>query len=987
MKIEKINISKDKFWFIGPNAENLSLFKEFIIDAFEDHCYWRKNFHSKELPLIKESERTSEDFQQVTSLFRDNLNELTNRLKTSVPQFSSRYLGHMLPDPTFPATLGSFLGMLINNNNTSEESSPTTLTLEFEALKMICGMFDFGPQAWGHLTSGGTGANLHCLWRARDLAFYPYVLALAALNGNSAVKEALTDINLPKRGGILAMIENNSLRLLTVDERIELLSQVLDQGTKYPFLLPVLREFSVYQLGFSEFFQLARTVLADRFPKNFRLVVNKAAHYSIFKATNLLGFGKQHIAPVALDVNGAMDMRDLESTINDIHDANESVLAVVNIFGSTELGNIDNISEILSLRERLRKSDKGDFWLHSDAAWGGYFATLARDGMQKKTITSRGLENYLHNFLHELFPDSKEELKNNWDENIAEWTKHFLDAALVINQSDSITIDPHKSGYIPYPAGACLFKNYLVREVITYKSNYVNAKKATPEQEQEIIWDCPILAQYTIDGSRPSSAAVSVWLAHKTIPLDNTGHGLLIAKMVLASMYLQEVLSREVIKDAQGDTVQYIFKNDIPLTGIVCYTLKINYQGRIISLKEVNQIMDAIYHDTTLDKNANIYEKRFFLAFTRLASENYADEANLFLQKHSIPGQLVNFNDSDQEFDPWEDDDHLALFRNVTINPFFLIHKVLGKDNQVLHLAKDYAHYLAQKILTALDAVTHDKGSMSHHHYQLPCKVLILENGKVLGKLIKEHIQKTYGIKEEDVFLCRDAITAWNVVLRHRIETAILGVDLGVEKEKEGIDFLGKLSQIPFFRGAVIFTFYKQSEIADEVKEVQEKRDDWNIYYLQHFDLEAQNINYTFRRLVSLLWKVSYNQSHQKLTQDQISKNIIAPTNKFFELLKRKFEQSVKSASDDDKHPLTVVVNNFDEKDYKSNHLFMDKLFIFKSLFRVYLQQDEVAFAAAYADFSERFYLTKPEQDFIEKMFGFWKEAGLPWYLYEKRAR
>jgi glutamate/tyrosine decarboxylase-like PLP-dependent enzyme len=39
---------------------------------------------------------------------------------------------------------------------------------------------------------------------------------------------------------------------------------------------------------------------------------------------------------------------------------------------------------------------------------------------------------------------------------------------------DSITIDPHKAGYVPYPAGSLCYKDGRMRYLVTWTAPYIN---------------------------------------------------------------------------------------------------------------------------------------------------------------------------------------------------------------------------------------------------------------------------------------------------------------------------------------------------------------------------------------------------------------------------------------------------------------------------------------------------------------------------------
>jgi len=93
----------------------------------------------------------------------------------------------MCTDLTMPSMLGYFMTMLYNPNNVAIECSPLGIVAEIEVGEQLCELFGFNnkpntanePTAWGHITSGGTAANLESMWVARNLKFYPLSLRKA----------------------------------------------------------------------------------------------------------------------------------------------------------------------------------------------------------------------------------------------------------------------------------------------------------------------------------------------------------------------------------------------------------------------------------------------------------------------------------------------------------------------------------------------------------------------------------------------------------------------------------------------------------------------------------------------------------------------------------------------------------------------------------------------------------------------------------------
>jgi glutamate/tyrosine decarboxylase-like PLP-dependent enzyme len=115
--------------------------------------------------------------------------------------------------------------------------------------------------------------------------------------------------------------------------------------------------------------------------------------------------------------------------------------------GSTEHGAVDPLKDVWELRNKYQKLGLS-FAIHADAAWGGYFASLLREEHK----VGRGLP---------IDPGNKyvPELA------LSDHTRTQLDH---LKYADSITIDPHKSGYIPYPGGGLCYRDGRMRFLVTW---------------------------------------------------------------------------------------------------------------------------------------------------------------------------------------------------------------------------------------------------------------------------------------------------------------------------------------------------------------------------------------------------------------------------------------------------------------------------------------------------------------------------------------
>ena len=143
-----------------------------------------------------------------------------------------------------------------------------------------------------------------------------------------------------------------------------------------------------------------------------------------------------------------------------------------------------------------------NFVIHADAAWGGYFTSMLRDSGLLGKDPARKIDDYHQLYLSDYFKE------------------HFHQLPRV----DSVTLDPHKSGFVPYPAGSLCYRNGNMRDLITYTAPVVSHGSIDPT-----------VGPYGIEGSKPGAAATSVYLSHKVIPLNDLGYGRLLGRCLFNS--------------------------------------------------------------------------------------------------------------------------------------------------------------------------------------------------------------------------------------------------------------------------------------------------------------------------------------------------------------------------------------------------------------------------------------------------------------------
>ena len=96
------------------------------------------------------------------------LAEAAQRLGDNYPYFHPLYAGQMLKPPHPVARTAYALAMKLNPNNHALDGGRASSRMEVEAVREIAAMFGW-REFLGHLTSGGTFANLEALWVAGQM--------------------------------------------------------------------------------------------------------------------------------------------------------------------------------------------------------------------------------------------------------------------------------------------------------------------------------------------------------------------------------------------------------------------------------------------------------------------------------------------------------------------------------------------------------------------------------------------------------------------------------------------------------------------------------------------------------------------------------------------------------------------------------------------------------------------------------------------------
>ncbi len=172
------------------------------------------------------------------------------------------------------------------------------------------------------------------------------------------------------------------------------------------------------------------------------ILVSRRGHYSLGKAADLLGIGRDNLVTVETDDNNRIDIKRLREHCTRLKSEGIRPLSIVGLAGTTETGNIDPLEALADLAAEL------GCHFHVDAAWGG------------PTLFSNNYRGLLRG----------------------------------IERADSVTIDAHKQLYVPMGAGMVLFKDPATLSSIEHHAAYIIRRGSRD------------LGSRTLEGSRPGMA-------------------------------------------------------------------------------------------------------------------------------------------------------------------------------------------------------------------------------------------------------------------------------------------------------------------------------------------------------------------------------------------------------------------------------------------------------------------------------------------------
>jgi L-2,4-diaminobutyrate decarboxylase len=173
------------------------------------------------------------------------------------------------------------------------------------------------------------------------------------------------------------------------------------------------------------FKQSAHNIQQDGLPDyghKFRIICSNKSHFTVQKSASLMGLGERAVVCVKTNVQGQMDLVDLQLTIDSLKTQGLLPICVVATAGTTDHGAIDELDKIVEIARNEQ------IWSHIDGAYGGALQLSAKHQQRLKGIES----------------------------------------------ADSVSVDFHKLFYQTISCGALLIKNKANFNTLLHHADYLN---------------------------------------------------------------------------------------------------------------------------------------------------------------------------------------------------------------------------------------------------------------------------------------------------------------------------------------------------------------------------------------------------------------------------------------------------------------------------------------------------------------------------------
>ncbi|MCF7872506.1 hypothetical protein K9L97_05740 [Candidatus Woesearchaeota archaeon] len=460
-------------YFLDPHGSNAEYFANAVGKTMTNLIKWytgtELNHKFKEIKKVKsinsirDKSTSDEELKNLAQLstmeevqlnpidIYDSIDNLDLLIKDEM-KFNHSNIGQMHPFGNIPSYLGGITGKFLNENLIAQQVSARATKLE----------------------------NQIVAWINNEIGYDSDTSGLGAFHASKELKKSIYK---DKSGGNMTMGGTTANIAAALIARNKHLPKIKKRGS--------------YE-------GLEKTVILG----------NERSHYSLKKIAGMIGIGEENYVEVNTK-NHKMDLKDLDRKLNLYSENGYKILGVFGNAGTTETGNIDDLSEIGKKLKEFEREKGYKPHFHVDAAHGGGF------------------------IFHPSFNSKDGKLKG-------------------INEADTITMDPHKMLYVHYNAGMLLVKNKKDMDLLNQEAGYLF-------KEDEIFNS----GENKIEGSMSVEGVYQTWNSLNTI--RKRGYQVFQEQNLRLAEYFKNNIEKkgfEVENELDTNIICFRYNNNIPIEDI-----------------------------------------------------------------------------------------------------------------------------------------------------------------------------------------------------------------------------------------------------------------------------------------------------------------------------------------------------------------------------------------------------------------------------------
>ncbi len=237
---------------------------------------------------------------------------------------------------------------------------------------------------------------------------------------------------------------------------------------------------------------------------NLVIVGSVPAHYAQQNSTNWLGLGRNNYLMARSNMDQTTDLAHMERICREQIKAGKRIACIVGVGGTTSNMGIDNFKDMAEMRDRLVEEFALDYspHIHSDSVIGWAYLHFADYDFAKNPL--------------------------GFSEKVLGKIQRTTELVKTFRYADSIGLDFHKTGYVPYVSSVVIARNKQDLSNLGRESQMMTPLFFDPNDYHP--------GKYSLETSRSAANMVGTWITAKAFGKEGyqvlLGHALEMAELI-----------------------------------------------------------------------------------------------------------------------------------------------------------------------------------------------------------------------------------------------------------------------------------------------------------------------------------------------------------------------------------------------------------------------------------------------------------------------